>query len=136
MSSRDKEEERKFLLQCIAVYRELPALWKVKTDDYSNRGKKDLAYEKLLAKYRERFENATKEDVKKKFNALRTNFRKELKKVNDSNKSGAGTEELYESTLWYYDAMSFLQDQETPAMSRSTLGDQNVSKHAFIVNYK
>ena len=75
-------------------------------------------------KYKEHFENATKEDVKKTFNVLRTNFRKELKKVNDSKKSGTGIAELYAPSLWYYEAMMFLKDQETPATSRSTAGDE------------
>lgn len=116
-----KDAERKFILECIDVYKELPCLWQVKSEDYMNRQKKDLAYEKLLQKYRERYTDATKEDVKKKFNALRTNFRKELKKVRDSNKSGAGTDDLYESSLWYFDAMQFLEDTETPRNSRSTI---------------
>jgi hypothetical protein len=46
-----KEEERKFLLECIEVYRNLPALWKVKSKEYSDRNKKDAAYGTLLAKY-------------------------------------------------------------------------------------
>ena len=61
------------------------------------------------------------DDLKKKFNALRTNFRKELKKVDISKKSGAGTEEIYEPTLWYFDDMRFLIDQETHAESLNTM---------------
>ena len=121
MAKSTKDEERKFMLECIDLYRELPALWKVTCEDYSNRVKKEAAYNTLLGKYRERYQDATKEDIKKKLSAVRTNFRKELKKVLDSEKSGAGTEDLYESSLWYYDAMLFLQDQETPAPSRSSL---------------
>ena len=70
-------------------------------------------------------------------NALRTNFRKELKKVIDSERSGAGIEDMYESSLSYYDAMMFLRDQETPDKSRSLLDaetegsipDDNTSEH-------
>lgn len=61
---------------------------------------------------------------KKKINAFRTNYRKELKKVLDSEKSGAGTDQVYEPTLWYFNALSFLNDQEVPAKSRSTLKNQ------------
>jgi hypothetical protein len=35
-----KEEERKFILECIKVYNYLPALWNIKSKDYSNRIKK------------------------------------------------------------------------------------------------
>ncbi|XP_052802001.1 uncharacterized protein LOC128232472 [Mya arenaria] len=112
MTNREKMEEKRFLLECIELYRELPALWKVKSADYSNRERKNVAYGTLLAKYRERYNDATKEDLKRKLNALRTNFRKELKKVND-NRMACGEE--YVSGLWYYDAMLFLRDQETTA---------------------
>lgn len=43
------------------------------------------------------FPNATKEDVKNKFNSLRANFKKELKKIKDLKKSGTVMEEMYES---------------------------------------
>ncbi|KAH3843699.1 uncharacterized protein LOC127877103 [Dreissena polymorpha] len=127
MAKSTRDEERKFILECIDLYRDLPALWKVTCEDYSNRVKKEAAYITLLEKYRERYQDATKEDVKKKFNALRTNFRKELKKVIDSEKYGAGTEDLFESSLWYYDAMLFVQDQETPAPSRSFVDKEEES---------
>jgi hypothetical protein len=41
MATTAKEDERKFILECIEVYNSLPALWNVKSKDYSNRmGKK------------------------------------------------------------------------------------------------
>lgn len=123
MDKSTKENERKFILECIDVYRELPCLWKITSADYSNRSKKEAAYSTLLSKYQERYENATKEDVKRKFNSLRTNFRKELKKISQSEKSGAGTDDVYETSLWYYDAMIFLQDQEMPESSRTSLSN-------------
>lgn len=44
----------------------MPALWRIKSDDYSNRAKKAEAYDILLQKYREHFTSATLEDLKKK----------------------------------------------------------------------
>ena len=60
------KEEKKFLLEVIDRYRQLPALWKIKSDDYSNRNKKEQAYESLLQKYREWYKEATKDDLKEK----------------------------------------------------------------------
>lgn len=85
------KEEKKFLLELIDVYRSLPALWQIKSKEYSDRQRKDSAYETLLIKYREYYKEGTKDELKKKLNALGTNFRKELKKISDSQKSGAGT---------------------------------------------
>ena len=86
MATKAKEDERKFILECIEVYHSLPALWNVKSKDYSNRMKKNEQYEHLLRKYRERFPDADKDQLIKKFNSLRTNFRKELKRIKDSEK--------------------------------------------------
>ncbi|KAM3958843.1 uncharacterized protein ACR2FA_007146 [Aphomia sociella] len=116
-----KEKEREFLIDCIQLYRNLPALWKVKSKLYYDRDKKNKAYDLLLAKYNEMFPNATKEDVKRKFNILRTNYRKELKKYITSMKSGASTDSIYESTLWYFEEMNFLHDQELQLESVSSM---------------
>ncbi|KAJ8022116.1 hypothetical protein HOLleu_39523 [Holothuria leucospilota] len=121
MRDKKRDIEHKFLLEVIATYESLPALWKIKSDDYMNRDKKADAYNVLLQKYKEHFPEATLEELKKKLNSLRTNFRSELRKVERSAKSGAGTEDLYVSTLWCFDALLFLRDQETTAPSRNTI---------------
>ncbi|MPC82559.1 hypothetical protein E2C01_077232 [Portunus trituberculatus] len=52
--------------------------------------------------------------VVKKINNLRTTYRKELKKVQASKKSGAGAYDVYVPKLWYFENLAFLHDQETP----------------------
>jgi hypothetical protein len=37
MATKPKKDERNFILECIEVYHSLPALWNVKSNDYSNR---------------------------------------------------------------------------------------------------
>ncbi|XP_072051062.1 uncharacterized protein [Amphiura filiformis] len=124
MAWQSKQEERHFIFEWIQVYRELPALWKFNSKEYRDQNQKNAAYDILLAKYRERYPQATKEDAKNKINSLRTNYRKALKKAQDSARSdvGAGVDEFNKPSLWYFDAMSFLQDHlQTPATSRSTI---------------
>lgn len=116
-----KTAERDFIRECIEVYRSQPALWNIKSKDYSNRQKKNDAYEVLLGKYKEKYPDATREDVTKKFNSLRTNFRKELKRINDSKRTGTSTDDVEEPTLWYFEEMSFLTDQEVVQKSSSTM---------------
>lgn len=125
MKMTSKEEERNFILECIEVYKNLPALWNVKSKDYSNRQKKNEQYEQLLRKYREKYPEADKSQLVKKFNSLRTNFRKELKRIKDSEKSGAGTDDIAEPTLWYFDEMSFLEGLEVPCKSQSSMSLDN-----------
>ena len=57
----------------------------------------------------------------KKINSLRSSFRKELKKVKYSQKSGNGRDDNYTPSLWYYDDLLFLTDQELPRQSVSNL---------------
>jgi len=40
MATKAKEDERALILECIEVYNSVPALWNVKSTDYSNRMKK------------------------------------------------------------------------------------------------
>lgn len=62
----DKKAERQFIVEFIEVYRGLPALWDVKSKDYSNRDKKGEHYDVLIKKYREKYPDAEKQEVVKK----------------------------------------------------------------------
>ncbi|XP_055625146.1 uncharacterized protein LOC129777318 [Toxorhynchites rutilus septentrionalis] len=125
-----KNADRQFILEFIEVYRSLPALWDIKCKDYTNRLKKIEQYDVLIEKYRENAPDADKQDVIKKINSLRTNFRKELKRIRDAEKSGAGAEEV-EPTLWYFEQMRFLQNQETPTASISSMNPVLDSGHTY-----
>ncbi|KAJ8029902.1 hypothetical protein HOLleu_29428 [Holothuria leucospilota] len=72
MGDKKRDIEHKFLLEVIATYESLPALWKIKSDDYMNRDKKADAYNVLLQNYKEHFPEATLEGLRKKLNSLRT----------------------------------------------------------------
>lgn len=119
-----KEDERKFILEVIELYHSLPALWKIKSEEYHNKSKKNQQYEQLLSKYKEKYPNANKANLIKKINSLRTNFRKELTRIKNSEKSGAGIDDIEEPTLWYFDEMKFLIGQEEPSTSQSSMESQ------------
>ena len=98
---------REFLTEFIHMYREYPCLWKVKSKEYSVTVKKNLAYGQLTTKLKEIDPDANKEKVTKKINSLRSCFRTELKKVNDSKTSGAGADDITHraygiSKTWYF----------------------------------
>jgi hypothetical protein len=78
---------------------------------------------------------ATKDTVAKKINSFRSVFRKELLKVMKIARSGAGADDLYKHSLWYYDLLSFLNDQETPSESISNIeedSEQEVSYYHIV----
>ncbi|KAL1488632.1 hypothetical protein ABEB36_014432 [Hypothenemus hampei] len=118
-----------FLSEFIELYRSFPCLWKIKSKEYSDRDKKRQAYEILIRKYKEIDHAANKETIVKK-NKFIANCVKELSKVNKSIRSGAGDEDIYKPSLWYFDLLSFLNDQETPRKSTSTIDDETDARIA------
>jgi len=60
---------REFLTEFVHMYREYPCLWKVKSKEYSDRVKKNLAYEHLTKMLKEIDLDANKEKVVKKINS-------------------------------------------------------------------
>ena len=114
-----------FLIQFIEMYRNLPCLWKVKSEDYSNNIMRQKAWEDLVQFSTKINPSADISWVKKKVHTMRGSFRKEMKKVAASSKSGAGTEELYKPKLWYYEHLLFTKSEETPRQSSSNVEDRD-----------
>jgi hypothetical protein len=82
MATNPKEDERKFILGRIEVCHSVPALWNVNSKDYSKRIKKKNNTNICFAnRERERDRDVDKNKLFKKLNSLRTNFRKELKRI-------------------------------------------------------
>jgi len=57
---------REFLTEFIHMYREYPCLWKVKSKEYSDRVKRNLAYEHLTTKLKEIDPDANKKNLSRK----------------------------------------------------------------------
>lgn len=87
-------------------------MWKIKSEVYKNRNKKNAAYDKMVEKMKEIEPKADRAMVRTKINILRTSYRRELKKVKSSIRSGAGTDVIYKPNLWYYNKLDFLRDQD------------------------
>ncbi|KAL5246352.1 hypothetical protein ACI65C_013760, partial [Semiaphis heraclei] len=75
------------------------------------------AYDELIKFCKKSIPEANKDFVIKKIQSFRGSFRKELKKVVDSKRSGASFDDVYVPTLWYYDHLVFTIDQELPTES-------------------
>ncbi|XP_067130333.1 uncharacterized protein [Centruroides vittatus] len=112
---------REFLEEFLKIYESEPCLWHVKNKEYHDRSKKEAAYLRLIEKLKEMEPNANKESVIKKINNIRSAYRKEIKKIKASIKSGAGTEDIYKPKLWYFELLRFLDDRDTPRSSRSNV---------------
>lgn len=119
-------KEKEFLVDFIEQYKSFSCLWKVKSKEYSDRNAKSYAYNVLVEKLQTVDPEANRESVVKKINSLRTAYRKELKKVVESEKSGAG-EDIYVPHLWYFELLNFLKDQEIPRRTTSNIDEMQVN---------
>lgn len=112
-----------FVKDFIDIYRKHKCLWKVKHSTYSNKALRTKAYQELLDLYKTVEEDATVETVKHKINNMRSAFRKELKKVKSSKRTGTSPDDIYIPSLWYYDSLLFTVDQEECRESLSSCVD-------------
>lgn len=132
-TSTDKEFWGEFL----ELYKQYPCLWRVKSKEYSDKGKRNEAYDVLVDKLHEKDATATRDTVAKKINNFRSCFRKEEKKIEASKRSGASADDVYTPVLWYYDLLLFLKDQETPRASISNIDKVSDEIHVlmFVIIY-
>ncbi|XP_026847958.1 uncharacterized protein LOC6598868 [Drosophila persimilis] len=123
MNSRDRQFWTEFLL----LYRSLPAVWKVRSPQYSSRAMKSAGYEQLVGKLREVEPHANRSLVVKKINSFRTNFRRDQRKREQCSEEGLP----FESTLWYFDLLGFLEGQdEAPPPVQGAGGDGSAGGEA------
>ncbi|XP_044747449.1 uncharacterized protein LOC123308724 [Coccinella septempunctata] len=113
----------------INLYKSHPCLWKVRSEEYKNRNLRNEAFRTLIDFCKARgFPEANRDFVMRKIQSLRGSFRKELKKVQDSERSARGAEEVYKPSLWYYDLLLFTTDQEESSVSVLNLDSTDVGK--------
>ncbi|XP_018787740.1 PREDICTED: uncharacterized protein LOC108968273 [Bactrocera latifrons] len=91
----------------IKIYEESPALWDPRSMAYKKPYLKREAYTKLRDKLREIDANVQIDYVKRRINGLRSCYRRELRRIQDSKRKG---DNLYRPTLFYFKEMNFLDD--------------------------
>ncbi|XP_023295504.2 uncharacterized protein LOC111678391 [Lucilia cuprina] len=101
---------KKFWTEFIDIYHSLPSLWNTKDENYNNRESRSLAWNKLVEKLRDVEPDANQDSVKRKINTFRSNFNREVRKIKQTQKEQPA--DVYNPTLWYFDQLSFLLNQE------------------------
>lgn len=117
-----------FLTEFIQLYRSFPCLWQVRYKGYKDRLLRNRAYDTLVQKLREVNPIADRETVIRKINTLRTAFRREYKKVRSSQRMVKNPRQRYKSSLWYYDILKFVAEQNE---GTSLDEDRDVKNPAF-----
>lgn len=119
-----READLDFWREFLELYRDMPALWKVNSDEYKNRKKKQECYERLTEKLKEIEPLAAIDLTKKKINTFRSNYRREVNKVLNSKIKGGP---LYTPSVWYYKHLDFLYEGETAEASPESLDEYDES---------
>ncbi|XP_037940938.1 uncharacterized protein LOC119673904 isoform X1 [Teleopsis dalmanni] len=120
-------EQTDFIIELLNVYRSLPALWDVNSKDYKTLSVKNAQYDRLLLKFQEKYPNATKKCLSKKINILRTNYRREVKRMRELEKSGKKVD-FTRANLYYFNAMDFLRDVKPLCSDNCINADQRMCK--------
>lgn len=104
-------------IKFVEEYRARPCLWNIKLAVYKNKSARDTALkeiEELMG-----IESFGINEIKNKIKNLRSTYAQEKKKIKDSKKSGAGTDEVYVPHIkWFMEMDSFLnilEDNKRPA---------------------
>ena len=111
MSEDDKEV-------LIAFYKQHPMQWNPKIHEYRNRDLRGTNLESLAQKLNFKY---SIEKIQKEWHNLTTIYERERGRHDASQKSGAGTNEVYVSQWPYYKTMEFSHDRSTPDVATSTL---------------
>lgn len=93
----------------------------MKLDIYKDRSKRAAALQVILEEMRKIGVSVTADDTIKKIDILRRRQGREMRKMIKSQKSGAGTDEIYTLTLWCFDSLSFLNDGDNVRASAKNL---------------
>lgn len=119
----DSEAWRDFF----AAYRNLPELWNVNCPDYKSRDKKRKSWPLLLEKYKAIDKDASLDGLKSKLNNIRYCYRRELRKVQKSERAGASFDAVHVPTLWYFSLLDFVKSQEVAFIAAESDDDDSTS---------
>ncbi|XP_055837033.1 uncharacterized protein LOC129905564 [Episyrphus balteatus] len=99
---------KQFLNEFIDCYQAGPALWDATIPEYTCRQKKLIIYNQLLRIMKKYKKDASLQDVKKKINTLRSNYRREMKRVQSSIEMREFP--VYVPNLWWFEKFDFLKN--------------------------
>ena len=127
------ESEKKFnapkwssdqVIRFLEMFEGHELMWNAKHPDYANKNKRDLALMKLMGELEEcGIPVNTIPILRQKIKTIRNTYRQEyLKVITSKQKSGSGTDDLYEPKLvWFKTANSFLREVVLSRSSSSNL---------------
>lgn len=110
------------------TYQKYECLWNVKSPNYRNIALKLAAYDEIALKF-----YIDVAEVKKKINSYRTTYMAEKKKIRDSARTGASTDDLYISHIPWLSACTFLDAVVEARTSKSNTTSEALVCFALIL---
>lgn len=108
------------------LYEQQPCLYVIKSGNYHDKTLRDKALQNICQQFLEITGISLQPGiVKKKMNALRTQYVDLSNKVSKSKRSGMSTDDIYKPTWWLYEYLSFLKPHIMSRKGESSL--QNIS---------
>ena len=98
-----------------------PCLWQVKSTEYRDRDKKRNALQSIRNQLNS---NVTEDIISRKIVTLRGQYRREMRSLLQSSRSGAGSDDLYVPKLWCFSSLKFLGDGDEPRPSKTNIAEQ------------
>lgn len=101
-------------------YQSHPCLWDTTAEIYRNSQARTSALEQIIKEMGKK--DLTIADLKNKIKNIRSIYNRELSKIRDSGKSGAGTDDIYKPQLkWFEKADLFLRRISQSRRSKSNM---------------
>lgn len=131
-----ESESKKIENEFINLYQRLPLLWDMKNVDYSNKYKRNAAYDKLLVILKKLNHTATRYNVRQKINILRSCYRKDLRKHLASKVIGPSGEVTYEyiPISWKFHKLRFLDGNEKSDIKENDIAEVTVEDNSYEVS--
>lgn len=117
-------------LLLIDLLKARPILWDQTNSQYKM-AKKKIDYWSEIAKEMNRNVN----EVRRKMDSLQASYRRERRIEGSTNRSGAGTDEVFRSKWYAFKAMQFLKDKFLPRDTRDTIAVSTFNFQLLLSNY-
>jgi hypothetical protein len=112
---------RELTMALIVEYERQPCLYDTKHKFNTNKHARNDAFLKIAGELKEINPTVAVEDIKKKITNLRQQFSHENAKIQSSLRTGTGTEDVYEPSVWWYEKLLFLVPHVKTRKTKSTL---------------
>ncbi|CAG9858720.1 unnamed protein product [Phyllotreta striolata] len=109
------ETEKEVWIEIIETYKGMQYLWDKKDPNYFNKKMRLSANSRLCDVYKKLDKKVTVAAFKRKLKNLRTCYLRELRKVKSSQATAASLDDVYIPSLWYYNLLSFLSENNEPS---------------------